>query len=108
MFTVEIGGRPIAIMNADEAQARDVFESEEFKQDLRAMTSNGAPLCDGRASLTVRPAFQHEVEVFETPNPNADDFDDEARDDGVFVTFLVPIDHDHEEASAVSPSQHRP
>ena len=55
MFTVEIGGSPIAITNADEAQARDVLESEEFKQDLMATTSDGAPLWNGRALLTIRP-----------------------------------------------------
>ena len=107
MFTVEIGGSPIAITNADEAQARDVFESEEFKQDLMAMTSDGAPLWDGRTPLTVRPAFRHEVGLFEAPDLDVDDFYDEAQDDGVFVTFLVPIDHNHEEISAVAPSRHR-
>jgi hypothetical protein len=43
MFTVEIGGNPITVTNADEAQARDVFESEEFKQDLMAMTVTAPP-----------------------------------------------------------------
>ena len=103
MFTIEIGGIPVAITNADEAQARDLFESEEFKQDLMAMTSEGAPLWDGKVSLTVRSAFRHEIEVFEAPDADVDDFDDEAEDDGVFVAFLVPVDHDHEEISAIPP-----
>src|SRR3954468_9613369 len=96
MFTIEIGGIPVAVTNADEPQARDVFESEEFKQDLMAMTSDGTPLWDGRVPLTVRPAFRHEVVLFEAPDPDVDDFDDEAEDDSVFVTFLVRVDHDHE------------
>jgi hypothetical protein len=100
MFTVEIGGRPIAITNADEAQARDVFEGEEFKQDLRAMTSDGAPLWDGKAPLTIRPASQVEVDAFEAPEFDVDDDGDEENGDGVFVTFLVPIDHDHEKMLA--------
>jgi hypothetical protein len=103
MFTIEIGGIPVAVTNADEPQARDVFESEEFKQDLMAMTSDGTPLWDGRAPLTVRPAFRHEVVLFEAPDPDVDDFDDEAEDDSVFVTFLVRVDHDHEATSAVPP-----
>lgn len=41
MFTVEIGGTAVAVTIAGEAQARDVFESETFKQDLMAMTSDG-------------------------------------------------------------------
>jgi hypothetical protein len=48
MFTLEIDGRPIAITDAEEAQARDIFESDEFKQDLTAMTSDGTPLWMGR------------------------------------------------------------
>jgi len=103
MFTIEIGGIPVAVTNADEPQARDVFESEEFKQDLMAMTSDGTPLWDGKAPLAVRPAFLHEVEVFEAPDSGRDDFDDEAEDDSVFVTFLVRVDHDHEATSAVPP-----
>ncbi|WP_280136927.1 hypothetical protein [Microvirga vignae] len=44
MLNVEIGGIPIAVTNAEEAQALEVFASEEFKQDLMAMTSDGTPL----------------------------------------------------------------
>ncbi len=58
MFTVEIGGKPVAITDADEAQAREIFESGEFKRDLTAMTSQGTPLWDGRTPLTIRPASQ--------------------------------------------------
>jgi len=103
MFTLEIGGKPIAITDAEEVQARDIFESDEFRQDLTAMTSEGTPLWDGRAPLTVRPASPEEVAIFEAPDADADDFDDEAEDDGLFVTFLVPIDHDHEATSAIPP-----
>jgi hypothetical protein len=104
MFTLEIGGNPIAITDADEAQARAIFESDAFKQDLAAMTSEGTPLWDGRAPLNVRPASQEEVAAFEAPDLNVDDdFDDEGEDDGLFVTFLVPIDHDHEDVAAIPP-----
>jgi hypothetical protein len=44
MFTLEIGGKPVAITDADEAQARAIFESDEFKQDLTVMTTEGIPL----------------------------------------------------------------
>jgi len=105
MFTLEIGSTAIAITDADEAKARAIFESDEFKQDLTAMTSDGTPLWDGRTPLNIRPASQQEVTAFEAPDQDLDedeDFDDEA-DDGLFVTFLVPIDHDHEETSAIPP-----
>jgi hypothetical protein len=103
MFTIEIGGIPIATTNADEAQARDVFASEEFRHDLMAMTSGGTPLWDGKAPLTVRSAFRHEVDVFDDPGLDGTKFDDEAEDDSVFVAFLVPVDHNHEEMAAIPP-----
>jgi hypothetical protein len=103
MLTIEIGGIPIAVTNVDEAQAREVFESAEFKRDLMIMNSDGMPLWDGKAPLTVRSAFRHEVALIEAPDPDVNDFDDEAGDDYVFVTFLVPIDHDHEATSAIPP-----
>ena len=103
MFTLEIGGRPVAITDADEAQARAIFESDDFKHDLTAMTSDGTPLWDGRAPLTVRPALQDEIAEFETPDLDYDNPEDEGDEDDFFVTFLVPIDHDHEDVSAVPP-----
>jgi hypothetical protein len=101
MFTVEIDGIAIATTNADEAQALEVFSSDGFKQDLRAMTSEGMPLWDGKAPLTVRSASPHEVDLFEFPDPNVDDLVDETESEGVFVSFLILIDHDHEETLAV-------
>lgn len=103
MFTLAIGSKPVAITDADEAQAQDIFESAEFKQDLTILTSEGTPLWDGRAPLNVRPASQEEVAAFEAPDFDVDDDDGEEDGDGVFVTFLVPIDHDHEETSAIPP-----
>ena len=107
MFTLEIDGRPIAITDAEEVQARDIFQSDEFRQDLAVMTSEGTPLWNGQAPLTIRPASEQEIAAFEAPEFDVDDDEDEEDGDGVFVTFLVPIDHDPAEVSAVSPSQHR-
>ena len=103
MFTLAIDGRPIAITDAEEAQAWDIFESDEFKQDLSVMTSEGKPLWNGRASLTIRPSSDEEVAAFEAPEFDVDDYDDAEDGDGLFVTFLVPIDHDHEDLSNVPP-----
>ena len=103
MFTLAIGGKPVAITDAEEVRARDIFESDEFKQDLTVLTSEGTPLWDGRTPLNVRPASQEEVAAIEASDFDGDDDDDEEDSDGVFVTFLVPIDHDHEEISAIPP-----
>jgi len=102
MFTLEIAGRPVAITDADEAQARAIFEGDDFKQDLTVMTSQGTPLWNGQAPLNVRTASQEEIAAFQIPDLGVDDdFDNE--DDGLFVPSLVPIDHDHEEVSAIPP-----
>ena len=103
MFTLEIDGRPIAITDAEEAQARGIFESEEFKQDLAVMTSDGTPLWSGQAALTIRPASDQEVAAFQAPEFDVDDDEDAEDGDGVFVTFLVPVDHDHDDLSTVPP-----
>jgi hypothetical protein len=104
MFTLEIGSKPIAITDADEAQARAIFESDEFRQDLTALSSEGTPLWDRQAPLTIRAASEEEIAAFEAPDQELDDDDGEDdEDEGLFVTFLVPIDHDHEETSAVPP-----
>ncbi len=104
MFTVEVGGRPVATTDADEAQARAIFESDEFKQDLAAMTSQGTPLWDGRSPLTIRPASQEEMAEFQFADLDYDeDLDDEDEEDSLSVAFLVPVDHDHEDVSAIPP-----
>ncbi|WP_230533601.1 hypothetical protein [Microvirga roseola] len=103
MFTLELSGKPIAITDADEAMARAIFQSEDFKNDLTLMTSEGTPLWDGRMPLNIRPASEQEVAAFEAPDlEDDDDFEDED-EDGLFVTFLVPVDNDHEDVSAVPP-----
>jgi hypothetical protein len=104
MFTLEIDGRSIAITDAEEAQARDIFQSDEFRQDLTVMTSDGKPLWDGQAPLTIRPASKQEVAAFAAPEFDVDDDDEDEDDgDGMFVTFLVTIDHDHEDIAAIPP-----
>ena len=65
MYTLEIDGRAVAVINGDEETARDLFTCDGFKDDIRAMTSEGRPLWNATAALTVRPASDAEVEEFE-------------------------------------------
>lgn len=101
MFTLEIGGRAIAMTDADDSQARELFGSEDFKSDLRSLESEGRPLWDGSARLDVRPSSEEEIEAFDAAldgdedEPAGldgvgedDDLDDE---DGIDVLFLVPV-----------------
>ena len=95
MFTIEIAGWAIAVTNADELQARELIESEEFREDLTLMHSDGKPVWDGKAELALRKATEDEVEEFD----EADDLDDdEMEDDGdPAVVFLIDIDDEDED-----------
>ncbi len=94
MFTLEIKGTAIAVTNATEDEASGLFESEEFKEDLKKLTSEGQPLWDGKAPVTIRPASEDEIDSFDEAM-NDDEYEDE--DDGddeepIDVVFLVEID----------------
>ena len=96
MFTLEIDGKPIAVTDAEEAQARELFQSQAFKDDLLEMESNGKALWDGKKPLNVRPASDDEIEAFDdTMDEDEDDDqyeDDEDEEEGINVLFLIPVD----------------
>jgi len=105
MFTLDIAGKAIAITDADEAQARELFNSEPFKDDIQAMESEGEPLWDGKAPLTVRAASKDELEAFEEAMQGDDDADgaaanDDQDEDGINVVFLVSVDEFDDEDDA--------
>jgi hypothetical protein len=49
MFTLEMGGRPVAKIQADQTEAREFFEDQTFKDDMRRWLSDGQPILDGKA-----------------------------------------------------------
>lgn len=113
MFTLEINGRALVVTNADEEAARALLESDEFKQDLQSFTSDGRPLWDGKAPLTVRPATDDEIDSFdeainddeyedeESDGPEAaNDDEDEDDEEPIDIVFLVEIDEQDDTASA--------
>ncbi|QRM30796.1 hypothetical protein [Microvirga sp. VF16] len=95
MVTLEIAGRAVAVTNADEGQARELFLSESFKDDLKSFKSEGRSLWDGSAALTTRPASEDEIDAFYEALDEEDEVeDDEDYDDDldIDVVFLVSID----------------
>jgi hypothetical protein len=46
MVTLEIAGKAVAVTNADEDQARELFLSESFKDDLKSFKSESRSLWD--------------------------------------------------------------
>ena len=90
MFTLEVAGKPIAVTNASEDEARELFESGAFKEDLIAIESEGAPIWDGFAPLTIRPATREEAKDFEdAPTEEDGEPSDEATP---LIMFLVDVD----------------
>ncbi|MCJ2071422.1 hypothetical protein MKK75_21925 [Methylobacterium sp. J-030] len=114
MFTLEIDGTAVAVINSDEASAKDLFTCAGFKEDIRTMTSAGKPLWNGTSALKIRPATEDEVEIFddalaeddgegayvEDPHHSGAESDDEADEDEADIVFLVDIDEDEDEADA--------
>lgn len=96
MFTLEISGKAIAVTNADEDQAQELFMSEGFKDDLVSFTCETKPLWDGAAALKIRRSSEDEIEAFDDAL-DGDEFEDEEEADedgeeGIDVVFLVEID----------------
>jgi len=107
MFTLEIEGTAVAVINSDEASAKDLFTCDGFKEDIQSMTSGGKPLWDGKAPLLVRPAKEDEIEVFEdalaeddgegefVDDPRYTDAETEEGDeDEADIVFLVDSDEE--------------
>lgn len=99
MFTLEIAGRPVAVIGGEEEEARDIVESEAFQDDLRRLLHDAVPLWDGAAELSLRPASEEEIAEFEADFAEEED-EDEDDEEALEVMFLVPIndpDEDEEE-----------
>ncbi len=102
MVTLEIAGKAVAVTNADEDQARDLFLSESFKDDLMSFKSEGRPLWDGSAALTTRSASEDEIDAFNEALDEEDEDEDEDFDDDldIDVVFLVSIDEIDDSATS--------
>lgn len=116
MFTLEIDGTAVAVINGTEEVARDLFTCDGFKDDIRTMTSQGRPLWNGTSALGVRAASEDEIEIFEDAIAEDDadeDFETDPRhtaegragdagsdeepdedEDEADIVFLVDIDED--------------
>jgi hypothetical protein len=106
MFTLEVGGQPIAVIDAEEVEARRVVESKAFRDDLQRLQTDGKPLWDGQAALKLRPATEAEMTAFDDSDDilegvDPGDEDDAApeEEDGeeMEVVFLVPLDEGEDE-----------
>ncbi|HEY8381346.1 MAG TPA: hypothetical protein VIL09_04255 [Microvirga sp.] len=105
MFTLEINGTALVVTNADEEQAKELFQSDDFKDDLKSLTRDGTPLWDGKAPLNVRAASEDEIDAFdEALNDEAyeDDEEEDEDEESLDVVFLVEIDDEDEDEDDAS------
>ena len=96
MVTLEIAGKAVAVTNAEEGQAQELFLSESFKDDLKSFKSESRSLWDGSATLATRPASEDEIDAFYEALDEEDEVDEDDEDDDddldIDVVFLVSID----------------
>jgi hypothetical protein len=101
MFTLEINGRAVAVIYADEENARELLDDEDFQEDLQALESDGEPIWNGKDKLNIRPASQADIAAADgNADDEPDDDDDENEDGELMVVFIVPLDDDEDDDEA--------
>jgi hypothetical protein len=97
IFVLQIKGKAVLAFEADsledaQAYAKDADELE----DLKELTSNGAPLWNGTDAIDVRAATDDEADLFE--EEREEDWEDEPHADAEdFMVYLVPLDEPDED-----------
>lgn len=95
MQTIELNGRPLAVMGRDHNAVEEFADSDGFRADLLSFVhEDGRPLWDGKGvfSASVRDPLPEEAAVFErsfawaTAAGKAD-----ANDPGDWLVFLVEV-----------------
>ena len=92
IFVLEIKGTAILAVEADNMDdARALAASTAERGDLKELTSNGAPLWNGKDEISVRSATDDEAALFEEHRD--EDWGEEPHSDPEdFVVYLVPLD----------------
>ena len=92
IWTLEIAGKAVVVIgDIERDDADELIADEAFRDDLLAFESEGRPLWDGEAKLTIRAAQGDEQDVWNESRLEAEDEDD-FEEDEASVVFLVPVD----------------
>jgi hypothetical protein len=87
VFTVDINGKPTLVFEASGfAEACETCLDAELKSNLRALTSDGAPICAKDAILNPRSATPNEIAAFQRAVSLAPASDEPT------MAFLIKID----------------
>jgi hypothetical protein len=87
VFTLEVDGRPTLAFEASRIrEAQEICKGAWLRDDLIVLSSGGVPICGDRSKLTVRPAIDEEVAIYEHAAEIA-----RASDDMV-LAYLIELD----------------
>jgi hypothetical protein len=87
-FTLLVGGRPILLFAASTfKEANELTREEWLRADLLKYQSNGQPLWDGNAKLSVRASAAGEKAALEQG------LKETTADDGIALVYLVELDN---------------
>jgi hypothetical protein len=97
IFVLEIKGTAILAFEADDPDEANAYAaSAEEHEDLTELTSNGAPLWNGKDDIGVRVATPAEAGLFEEQREE-DWGEDVHADSEDFIVYLVPLDEPEED-----------
>jgi hypothetical protein len=87
IFALEINTRPTLVFEATGlAEAIEISLDRDFRADLKALTSEGIPICAEDSVFAPRPATEEEISAFKHALERAPDSDEPT------MAFLVKID----------------
>ncbi|MEH2507719.1 MULTISPECIES: hypothetical protein [unclassified Bradyrhizobium] len=93
IFTLDIGGRPTLAFEAKNLrESQQLCHEHWLRQDIAGLTSNGAPLWDGKARLRARRSTENEIALYREAARDA-----AQPQEDLLLAFLVELD-DLEEA----------
>ena len=105
MQTIELNGRPLAVMGGSRDEVEEFAESDGFRADLLSFVDeNGRPLWDSRGvfSPSVRDSLVEETEVFERSFAWATSAGEaNANDPGDWLAFLIEVRDTTEDAASL-------
>jgi hypothetical protein len=87
VFILEIDGRPVlAFVATTLKEALELGREDWLRNDLRILKSEGVPLWDGAAKISVRIAKPDEVAAYKTDVPELDNAEE------LGMVFIVELD----------------
>ena len=87
VFTIEVDSRPPLAFEASRTrEAQEICKGAWLRDDLIVLSSGGVPICSDQSKLSVRPATDDEVVIYEQASEVAKPSDD------MVLAYLIELD----------------